>query len=264
MGSVKVWRNMVTVLLGIFALGSLEILPASANTIVFNDDFETCTYQKYSDVALNIIDKTIRHSGNCSSRIGGGVTFGKLIRNLDQPRSELWFTAWVFFPPEFLLPAPGGGAHLWRLSNYDFQMDFNVPDRSSTVQLVHFPGISGGNEVVKGTSFNPTAGDRKGRWQCWEVHSRLNQPGKADGLVEFYADGAFVDSITGNFRGNSTAGYTIVDVQSNIGGNDSLWPTSNWWYIDDVVVSTERIGCLPDVADKNPPQSPTGLRINSQ
>ena len=262
-------KRCVRVLLGLFTLATIGVAPSAANTILFEDDFETCSFAKYSDVAYNQINRTIRHSGNCSSRIGGDtVRFGKLIANI-AGRTELWFTAWVFFPTDFQVPAPGGGIHLWRLLGGSYgtggvMLDFNVPDRSGNIQLVHFPGKTGGREAVKWTSFNAVAGDRKGRWQCWELHSRLNQPGQNDGLVEFYAEGTFVDSISGSFRGNSTAPYTVVDVQSNIGGNEALWPVTNWWYIDDVVVSTERVGCLPDVPDTTPPGSPTGVRINSQ
>jgi len=258
------------VVLGILAIAGVTRTPSAANLVSFEDDFESCDYAKYSDIAYNQIDQTIRHSGKCSSKIGGdGARWGKLAVGFNPGQTDLWFTAWVFFPASFQLPAPGGGIHLWRLMGGHYgtggvMLDFNIPDRTNFVQLFHFPGDSGGQGVAKNTSFNPIAGDRKGRWQCWEVHARLNQPGKSDGLVEFHADGAFVDSLSGDFRGNSTAPYAVVDVQSNIGGNEELWPTTNWWYIDDVTVSTARIGCLPDTGDKTPPQSPTGLRINAQ
>ncbi|MFQ5853700.1 MAG: hypothetical protein ACE5JU_24340 [Candidatus Binatia bacterium] len=257
--------KFVRIVVVLFVVAAFKATSAAANKVVFEDDFEGCTYDKYQDRARNQIDQNISHSGNCSSKIGGeGVRFGKLIANINPGHTDLWFTAWVFFQSEFQLPAPGGGIHLWRLSNRDFQLDFNVPDRSAVVQLAHFPGNSGGKSVSKWTGFNPITGDRKARWQCWEVHSRLNQPGQQDGLVEFYADGAFVDSISGNFRGNNTSPYTIVDVQSNIGGNEALWPTTNWWYIDDVVVSTERVGCMPDVPDTTPPGTPRGVRFSGQ
>ncbi|MFQ5903493.1 MAG: hypothetical protein ACE5JO_07375 [Candidatus Binatia bacterium] len=143
-------------------------------------------------------------------------------------------------------------------------MDFVVPDRQANIKINHFPGRTDGQTVQKGTSLNPIAGDRKGRWQCWEVHSRLNKPGQSDGLVEFYADGELIAKITGNFRGNSSGSYTEALFSSNIGGNAALWPRQNWRYLDDVVLSTGRVGCMPDVLDKVPPSPPTGVRINSQ
>ena len=35
-------------------------------------------------------------------------------------------------------------------------------------------------------------------------------------------------------------------------------------FVDDVVFSTTRVGCLPDVADTTPPKPPTGVRIGGQ
>jgi len=262
-------KGLVSVLLALFALTAVEIEPTAANTIFFEDDFETCNYSKYADVAFNQIDRTISHSGQCSSKIGGnGIDFGKLIVRLPGSQAELWFRAFVLFPSNFQLPVNSGGVHvgihLWRFSNLDIQLDFNVPAGTDTIQLFHWPGSTGGEAVAPSTGFNPIAGGRRGRWQCWEVHSRLNQPGQKDGLVEFFADGNLVGSVSGSLRGNSTASYTLVDVQSNIGGAGAVppWPRDNWWYIDDVVVSTGRVGCPPNVTDNTPPNPPGGLRIN--
>ena len=258
----------LSIFLSLFSLAWITVMPAAAGTVILSDDFETCDYSRW-DSQVTAKDSQITelqtHSGKCASRTGGdGAKSGNLVRY--GTGEEFWMTGWLFFPSNFVLPAPGGGIHIWRLWNPSagFQLDFNVPDRSSTIQIVHFPGKSGGKEVVKWTGFNPIAGDRIARWQCWEAHARLNQPGKADGLVEFYADGKFVGSISGNFRGSNTSPYIRAAFASNIGGAASLWPKQNWWYLDDVVLSMERVGCQPDVADTTPPGSPTGVRINSQ
>ena len=268
-GATASFLSVFVLILAVTIIG--RATPTFANTIMFEDGFESCDYQKYSDVAQNKIDRTTRHSGNCSSRIGGdGAGWGKLVVKLPSRQTELWFRAYVFFPPEFELPGGGEGIHLWRFlsSPYAqgvFQLDFNVPFKGNAIQLFHHPGNSGGESVAKWTNFKPADDGRRGQWQCWEVHSRLNQAGQSDGLVEFYEDGIFVDSISGNFRGSSTDGYLYVDVQSNIGStNPALWPRQNWWYVDDVVVSTERVGCLPDAADKTPPNAPSGVRIETQ
>ncbi|MCI0628016.1 MAG: hypothetical protein L0387_41250 [Acidobacteria bacterium] len=264
------WKNgLVGMLLALLALSAIGSEVGAANTIFFEDDFETCDYRKYSDVAFNQIDRTISHSGQCSSKIGGNsIDFGRLIVPLPGNQTELWFRGFVFFPSDFQLPVSQGdihvGIHVWRFSNFDIQLDFGVAAGQATLQLFQWPGNTGGQGMAPDTGFNPIAGNRAGRWQCWELRSRLNQPGQVDGVVEFYAEGNLVGSFSGDFRGASSAGYTVVDVQSNIGGAGAVppWPTTNWWYVDDVVVSTARVGCPPNVTDNTPPNPPGGLRVN--
>jgi len=264
---VKVGSILVSVFLTVTTIR----VATAANSIMFADDFEGCNYAKYQDIASNKIDLTVAHSGKCSSKIGGaGVTFGKLLAPLSSSSSDVWLTAQVYFPKEFSLPGGGEGFHIFRLLDRPYtaglmQLDFVVPYGGATIQLYHGPGDTGGDEAAKNTNFNPAADGRRGRWQCWEIHTRLNTPGQSDGLLEFYADGVLVDSVSGKFRGNSTNPYTYVDVQSNIGSTrPELWPTQNWWYVDDVAVSTGRVGCAPNVTDKTPPNPPGGLRINVQ
>ncbi len=81
-----------------------------------------------------------------------------------------------------------------------------------------------------------------GQWHCVEVHMRLNTPGKADGALEFWVDDvheASTDAL--DWRGE------WQDYGINAVAIENLWPggapqgLTRW--IDDIVVSTQPIGC---------------------
>lgn len=81
-----------------------------------------------------------------------------------------------------------------------------------------------------------------GRWHCVEAHARLNSAGQADGLFESWVDGqpdALREGL--NWVGNYTAyGINAVFIENywNAGS-----PVSQERYLDNLVVSTQRIGC---------------------
>ena len=81
-----------------------------------------------------------------------------------------------------------------------------------------------------------------GAWRCVEVHVRLNDPGRANGVQEFWIDGrleARRDEL--DFVGDYTA-YAINAIFF-----ENYWnagsPTAQERYFDNIVVSTGRIGC---------------------
>ncbi len=82
-----------------------------------------------------------------------------------------------------------------------------------------------------------------GRWHCIEAHVRLNTPGVADGVFELWIDDAAEarrDRL--NWRGEYTAyGLNALFVE-NYWNRGS--PARQERYIDNLVVSTSRIGCL--------------------
>jgi hypothetical protein len=81
-----------------------------------------------------------------------------------------------------------------------------------------------------------------GQWYCVEVHARLNDPGRADGAFEYWVNGdlqAREDAL--NFVGPFTA-YGINAVFFENYWNDGA-PAAQERYLDNIVVSTERIGC---------------------
>jgi hypothetical protein len=82
-----------------------------------------------------------------------------------------------------------------------------------------------------------------GRWQCHEVHVRLDDPGQGNGEFEVFVDDALEVSLDG---------ITFVDAWTGAALNtlrfSSFWnaPAALDHWVDDVVVSTAPIGC-PDL-----------------
>jgi len=219
---------------------------------IFRDDFETGDFSKWSEVVdagEGQIVTNIKHGGSFGMRHGGqnggaSVTAGDVLLNVTE-RDEYYALQWWYFDPLYILPPPGGGPHYLRLTgpSGSFQLDFVIPDALSAIKLNCFPGNTGGNTVQKQTSYNPITdaiGGGKGVWQKWVVRFRLNTPGNADGLVEFWVNDTFIDSMTGNFRGTSTDQITRYLAVSNIGGNKILWPVNNWLYRDDIELWTTK------------------------
>ncbi|MFN2251197.1 MAG: Dickkopf N-terminal cysteine-rich domain-containing protein [Anaerolineae bacterium] len=84
-----------------------------------------------------------------------------------------------------------------------------------------------------------------GRWVCLELHQRLNTPGGADGEMSFWVDGELAHRQTGmDWRDVSELGLNKAWLQHYIAAGDA--DQSNQVWFDDVVVSTERIGCWPE------------------
>ena len=110
---------------------------------------------------------------------------------------------------------------------------------------------------------------QSGMWYCIEAQAKLNTPGRADGLFRVWIDDELkLEYVNRALRGptptspsRSTAQWTFLDVASHYGESP---PQTQFRWHDDLVISTQRIGCIPGVSDTTPPGSPTGVRINSQ
>jgi hypothetical protein len=81
-----------------------------------------------------------------------------------------------------------------------------------------------------------------GQWHCVEAHARLNDAGQSNGLFELWVDGAADATRTGlNFLGAYNAyGMNAVYLENywNAGS-----PVAQDRFMDNFVVSTQRIGC---------------------
>jgi hypothetical protein len=82
-----------------------------------------------------------------------------------------------------------------------------------------------------------------GTWTCIEAHAKLNTAGQADGVFELFFNGTLQASRHGmNWVGNySEFGFNTVMVE-NYWNEGSVQKQSR--FIDNLVVSTKRIGCL--------------------
>jgi hypothetical protein len=92
------------------------------------------------------------------------------------------------------------------------------------------------------------------RWYCVEVFVKLNTPGASDGELAAWIDGTLQLLHTGRrFRGAgptdpvpSTTRIDSILISGYYGGVTTV-PARQFSWQDDHVVSTRRIGCLPDV-----------------
>jgi hypothetical protein len=84
-------------------------------------------------------------------------------------------------------------------------------------------------------------GDSAGQTRCLEAHMRLNTPGASDGEAHVWIDGVEEIARTGvDFRGTWTD-YGLNALRFTNYANPPATPLDFW--VDDVVVATERIGC---------------------
>jgi hypothetical protein len=81
-----------------------------------------------------------------------------------------------------------------------------------------------------------------GSWYCIETHVKLNSSGQSDGVFELWIDGNAEASRTGlNWVGSFSA-YGINAVYLENYWNSGS-PATQERYFDNLVVSTQRIGC---------------------
>ncbi|HET7585734.1 MAG TPA: hypothetical protein VFK13_12540 [Gemmatimonadaceae bacterium] len=88
-----------------------------------------------------------------------------------------------------------------------------------------------------------------GAWHCIEAHVRLNDPARQNGVFELWIDGAPEarrDRL--DWRGSFTEyGLNALFVENYWNGGA---PARQERYIDNVVVSTRRIGCVPGLGSE--------------
>lgn len=153
-------------------------------------------------------------------------------------------------------------AHLWSggTNNNYLSIDPASCVSGSTVQCVGYNDFSHlvWLGMVNGTTpvfTTPNAGT----WNCVEAHVKLNDAGLSNGVEEFWIDGHLEASSTNlNFVG-SYGDYGINAILfENYINNGSPEAQSRYW--DNLVVSTQRIGCLQSTPSATllPPQN---LRI---
>lgn len=102
-------------------------------------------------------------------------------------------------------------------------------------------------------------GNHNDTWYCIESHVKLNDPGQANGIQEFWINGNLETRKTNlNFVGTYNA-YGINAVFFENYWNSGA-PKQEERYFDNIVVSTQRIGCI----NNDIPSPPQNLRIIPQ
>lgn len=152
-------------------------------------------------------------------------------------------------------------AHLWGDGNYHLLMDPASCVSEGTVQCVGYNdfshlswlGYRPGQTAIFSGSYN-------NQWLCIEHHVKLNNPGQSDGIQEFWINGDL------EARRND---LNFVGTYTSYGINGVFF--ENYWnrgsvkeqerYFDNIVVSTQPIGCL-DSSNVTAPEKPVGLVVN--
>lgn len=113
-----------------------------------------------------------------------------------------------------------------------------------------------GPECCWGNSFGPVEPVvlARGEWVCLELGMRLNSPGTADGTMAFWVNDVLVHKQTGmHWRDVPDLKLNKAWLQHYIAAGDASQSNRVWF--DDMVVSTERIGCGPFASNTATPES---------
>ncbi|MCI0399805.1 MAG: hypothetical protein L0Y67_05495 [Gammaproteobacteria bacterium] len=149
-------------------------------------------------------------------------------------------------------------AHLWSGQNYRLVLDpVRCVDQNNAV------ACTGYNDFASMVWLGATAGSttifdsqHAGKWYCIETHVKLNDPGQSNGIHEFWIDGALEASRTGLNFVNSYTTYGINAVFFENYWNSGS-PKLQERYFDNIVVSTQAIGCKAGTALS----APRNLRV---
>ena len=201
------------------------------------------------------------------------VAFGRTpqarMRPVDDGASDHREVYWRFFVRNEPGWTGGGGAKLTRARGFTspdaWQQSFEGPlwagNKEDTREILVLDPVSGTDE--EGNLLPPADGslgagarwlgvgrgqtrlfadENVGPWYCVEVHLRLNDPGLSNGVFEFWIDGQREARREGlNWVGS------YMDYAINTISLDNYWnggaPRDQERYLDNFVVSTERIGC---------------------
>lgn len=95
------------------------------------------------------------------------------------------------------------------------------------------------------------------QWVCVEHELQTNTPGQHDGFERIYINGALVKEVMGR-RFRDTTNLQTGAVQLTFSGSGANVPTQHE-YVDDIVVSRQRVGCDPSVSTR--PSNPTNVQV---
>jgi hypothetical protein len=147
-------------------------------------------------------------------------------------------------------------AHVWSegTNNHVLAVDPASCVSGTTVRCVgynDFPQLAWLG-LVRGTTAI-FASPNVGTWNCIEAHVKLNDAGQSNGVQQLWIDGRLEASKTNlNFVGSYSAfGINAVLFENYINGGSPQAQSRDW---DNLVVSTQRIGCLTGAAIP-PPQN---------
>lgn len=102
--------------------------------------------------------------------------------------------------------------------------------------------------------------EHNNRWYCIEAHVRLNNPAQSNGVQEFWINGQLEASKSGLNFVRSYTGYGINAIFFENYWNDGS-PQEQERYFDNIIVSTQRIGCIENSYSYKAPVSVIDLLL---
>ena len=137
-------------------------------------------------------------------------------------------------------------AHVWSGGDQDRHLVIDPAsgtDESGTLQTSGYNDFSNLRWLGLEASDTPIfAPEHHGQWHCVEAQVRLNEAGQSEGVFRLWIDGQLDAERTGLNWVGAYDEYGINAVFVSNYWNDGS-PTQQERYIDNFVVSTERIGC---------------------
>lgn len=151
--------------------------------------------------------------------------------------------------------------HLWNNGNLGLAID---PVSGVSGNTVITQGYNDFDNMIwlgnKSGQLEIFAPENVGKWQCIEVHMALNTPNQTDGILEFWIDGELQASTNNlNWRGGYTQyGINAIFIENYANGGMSREQSR---YMDNFIVSRQRINCKSTTNGKAPPLPPNAVAV---
>lgn len=267
---------LATLIMACDAFPSLAAEPLCADPgVIFCDDFEAGTFAQWQDgyqPALHTItsDPTKAYTGERALEVTypeGGE--GKWLARWFMPGYERAFTRLyikfeegyrcgdnctkilAFYGNRLDDQRSGFGKAGIRPTGMDFFFASLVtlnwerhPDPGEVIFYSYYPDMKQAPDGMFWGNFSfqeePREAIQTGRWYCLELELRANEPGRRDGYQRMWIDDKLKGEVTG-IRWRDTTDVRINAVQLTFSA--SPVPRTEHVWIDNVVVSTQRIGC---------------------
>jgi len=154
-------------------------------------------------------------------------------------------------------------AHVWSGSDPGSQSNLLLVDPASGTDAAGNLMTLGYNDFDNlrwlgyvGSNFPIFASENFGKWHCVEAHVKLNDPGQSNGVFQLYINNALeVDRTSLNWIGSYDA-YGINAIFFENYWNQGS-PVDQTRYFDNLVVSTQAIGCGQEGVTPMPPSNLT-------
>jgi len=233
---------------------------AMAANLLLQDGFESGNTAGWDCVDLVTTEQT--HTGKYALKKNSANYWG-CSKFLSAESPTIYMSFWWFIPQGFQWNLSSiGGRHFWRLTNavgdqyQKYQIDTGPTGGvSKSFELVYFWG--GDGPVYRPGTILP-----EGKWFRFEIYTKLNAPGKSDGVVAVWIDGQQkVNAANQDFHRNGTYGINMLRLNTNY---DNCSGTCHW-YQDDVEVWDDKPNGLSIayITTDSLPRGQTGVPYNA-